>query len=162
MKGKIIVSLIATALLTSLFAKAQVFSPKVSRDSAGILSAQLEALKANQKIQELKIKEFEEEQEVEKLRVKLLLANDMAKASATINIETAEKLKGTTDIKNQEKAAKQAKNDAEDAQKALDRFKKQIEKVELLRAQIQVEERKLTYKNTTVVFDHTKSKGTEQ
>ena len=100
------------------------------------------------------LKEFDEQQEVEKLRVKLMLANDIAKASTLKSTESAEKLKGTTDIKTQERAAKQAKTDTEDAQKVSERFKKQIEKVELLRGQIQMEERKLTYKKPIVLFDH--------
>lgn len=153
MKINIPVILIVIAV-SALSVKAQEFNPKVSRDSAGILSAQLEALKASQKVQELKLKEFDEQQEVEKLRVKLMLANDVAKASAAKSTETADKLKGTTDIKTQEKAAKQARNDAEDSQKALERFKKQIEKVELLRGQIQMEERKMTYKKPVIVFEN--------
>jgi hypothetical protein len=152
---KINITVILIVISISAFSvKAQEFNPKVSRDSVGILSAQIEALKASQKVQELKLKEFDEQQEVEKLRVKLMLANDIAKASTLKSTEIAEKLKGTTDIKTQERAAKQAKTDTEDAQKVSERFKKQIEKVELLRGQIQMEERKLTYKKPIVLFDH--------
>lgn len=146
---------IAVAVLFSISAKAQTYTPKVSKDSVGMLNARLEALKASAKVQELKIKESEEEDEVEKLRIKLLEANANAKNSAAQNSNLSEKLKSAgVDSKAIEKAAKKAKNDTADAQRALERYNKQIQKVEDIRTQIQGEERKLTYKKPLLVYDY--------
>lgn len=145
----------APAILFTLTTKAQTYTPKVSKDSLGILNARLEALKVSAKVQELKIKESEEEDEVEKLRIKLLEANANAKNSATLNSNLSEKLKSAAvDSKAIEKAAKKAKNDTADAQRALERYNKQIQKVENIRTQIQEEERKLTYKKPLIVYDY--------
>lgn len=152
MKAKFILTLALVATTSIARVKAQEFNFKVSRDSVGVLTAQLEALKASQKVQELKLKEFEEEQNVEKLRVKLLVAKDIANVSAAKITQKQDSLKSTSDIKAQEKINKQAKSDAEDAQRALERFVKQVEKVEAPRLQIQAEERKLTYKKPFVDF----------
>lgn len=152
MKTKFILTLAVVATISIATVKAQEFNFKVSRDSVGVLTAQLEALKSSQKVQELKLKEFEEEQNVEKLRVKLLVAKDVASVSAAKITQKQDSLKSTIDIKAQEKINKQAKSDAEDAQKALERFVKQVEKVEALRLQIQAEERKLTFKKPFVDF----------
>lgn len=146
---------IATAVLGVSTASAQVYNAKVSKDSVGVLTGRLEALKISQKIQELKIDEAKEEAEVEKLRVKLLEANDKAKESAAKSSGHVSKT-GSTDInvKETEKLAKKAKNDMEDSQKALDRFNKQIRAVEKVRTEIQTEERKAGYKKPTVIFNH--------
>ena len=45
--------------------KAQSYTPKVSKDSVGVLVARQDALKASMKVQELKLKEAEEEADVE-------------------------------------------------------------------------------------------------
>jgi septal ring factor EnvC (AmiA/AmiB activator) len=84
-----------------------------------------------------------------------LEANANAKSSAAQNSSLSEKLK-TADIdsKTMEKAAKRTKNDTADAQKALERYNKQIQKVEDIRTQIQGEERKLTYKKPLIVYDY--------
>ena len=96
---------------------------------------------------EMKIKESEEEEEVEKLRLKLMEANGKMKVSAEKTSAHGSKTgKGAeVDLKAMEKLSKQAKNDSEDAIKALDRFNKQIAKVEKLRLEIQAEERKIGY-----------------
>ena len=142
-------------LLFTLGVNAQTYAPKVSKDSLGILNARLAALKTSIKVQELKIKESEEEDEVEKLRIKLLEANGNAKNSAEQNSNLSEKLKSATvDSKAIEKTAKKAKNDTADAQKALERYNKQIQKVEEIRIQIQEEERKLTYKKPLIIYDY--------
>lgn len=145
--------LIGVSYTTTL--TAQEYKPKVSKDSVGVLNARIEALKASAKVQELKIKEAEEETDVEKLRLKLLEANDVAKISAAQNNELTEKLKsGAVDAKSAEKIVKKAKTDASDAQKALDRYNKQIAKVEEVRTQIQIEERKLTYKKPQIIYGY--------
>ena len=145
----------AIVILFTLSVKSQTYTPKVSKDSLSILNVRLDVLKASAKVQELKIKESEEEDEVEKLRVKLLEANANAKNSATQNSNLSEKLKSASvDSKTIEKAAKKAKNDTADAQRALERYNKQIQKVEDIRTQIQGEERKLTYKKPLIVYDY--------
>lgn len=142
-------------LFVSNFVSAQTYTPKVSRDSLSILNGRLEALKASAKVQELKIKEAAEEVDIEKLRLKLLEANDVAKFSAEQNKDIAEKIKsGALDAKGAEKLAKKVKSDLSDAVKALDRFNKQIEKVEDIRNQILTEERKLTYKKPLVIYNY--------
>lgn len=145
----------AVAISFSLSTKAQTYTPKVSKDSVGILNARLEALKVSAKLQELKIKEAEEEGEVENLRIKLLEANADAKKSAMQNSNLSEKLKSATiDSKTIGKAAKKAKSDTADAQRALERYNKQIKRVEDIRIQIQDAERKLTYKKPFIVYDY--------
>lgn len=155
MRKNYVVLVITITLLYSLTAKAQNYSAKVSRDSVGILNARMDALKASIKVQELKLKEFEEEVAVEKLRLKLLEANGNAKESAIQHNDLTEKLKsGGVDAKTSEKVAKKAKNDMLDAQKALERFNKQIEKVESVRNEIKTEERKLLYKKPVILYNY--------
>ncbi|WAC42358.1 hypothetical protein [Pedobacter sp. SL55] len=155
MKKNFFYLLLAFVTLNVINAKAQVYVAKVSKDSVSILTSRLEALKASQKIQELKIDEAKEEAEVEKLRVKLLEANDKAKDAADKSNKTTQKLDGgTVDAKEMEKLAKKAKNALEDSQKALDRYNKQIGVVEKIRVDIQTEERKAGYKKPAIVFVH--------
>jgi len=154
MKKYIYLSL-AAAVLGISSAKAQVYVAKVSKDSLGILTNRLEALKINQKIQELKIEEAEEEVEVEKLRIKLLDANDRAKESAAKNSSSSSKTgNGDVNLKELEKLTKKAKSDMGDSQKALERFNKQISAVEKIRAKILEEERKAGYKKPSIVFSY--------
>lgn len=155
MNKKYIYLLAAFALVGVVPSKAQVYVAKVSKDSVAILKDRLEALKVSQKIQELKMKEADEEAEVEKLRVKLLDANDRAKESAAKNSKyTAKTGSGEVDTKETDKMAKKAKNDMQDSQKALERYNKQIKVVEKLREQIQTEERKAGYKKPTILFGY--------
>lgn len=130
---------------------AQTFAPNVSKDSVGVLTARQESLKASMKVQELKIKEAEYEAEVEKLRLKLLEANGNAKEFAAQN---SNQQSNTGDAKAMEKLAKKAKNAAADAKKALSRYEKQLEKVDELRNEIRVEERKLTYKKPIIIYSY--------
>lgn len=155
MKKRFFYLLLTFAVVNVAKSKAQVYVAKVSKDSVGVLTSRMEALKASQKIQELKIEEAKEEAEVEKLRVKLLEANDKAKESAAKSSGHISKT-GSSDIniKETEKLAKKAKNDMEDSQKALDRFNKQIRAVEKIRAEIQTEERKAGYKKPVVNFNY--------
>ncbi|RYG20149.1 MAG: hypothetical protein EOO07_05425 [Chitinophagaceae bacterium] len=154
MKKHIYLSL-AAAILGISTVKAQTYVAKVSKDSVGILTNRLEALKISQKIQELKIEEAKEETEVEKLRVKLLDANDKAKESAAkSSSHTSQSGSAGLNLKELEKLAKKAKNDMSDSQKALERFNKQIGTVEKIRAEIQVEERKANYKKPTIIFTY--------
>lgn len=132
--------------------KAQDYLTQVSKDSLAVLNGRIDALKAIQKVQELKVDESKEEDEVEKLRIKLLEANDKAKKSAELNSKHAEKLIKGVDVKQTAKLAKSAKSDMESSQKALDRYRKQIDKVEKLRQKIKTEEQKLGYKKPNIIF----------
>ncbi|WP_421938345.1 hypothetical protein [Pedobacter sp.] len=143
-------------LLLSCFSVfAQTYTPQVSKDSLGVLTARVKILKMNIDLLEMKIKESEEEEEVEKLRLKLMEANGKMKVSAEKTSAHGSKTgKGAeVDLKAMEKLSKQAKNDSEDAIKALDRFNKQIAKVEKLRLEIQAEERKIGYVKPWVAFN---------
>jgi LPS O-antigen subunit length determinant protein (WzzB/FepE family) len=140
------------SIIATVPAMAQSYSAKVSKDSVGILTNRVEVLKTSIKLLELKIKEADEEAEVEKLRLKLLEANDKSKESASKKNDQFKK--ETLDAKTLEKLGKAAKNDAGDAQKANDKFSKQIAKVEDIRTQIQGEERKLGYKKPQIIYDY--------
>ena len=136
------------------YAQAQNYVSQISKDSLSILNDRIEALKTSQKVYELKVEEAKEENEVEKLRVKLLEANDNAKQSASKNSKHTEKLIKGVNPKETAKLAKTARSDMENAQKALDRYNKQINKVEKLREKIKSEEQKLSYKKPTITFNH--------
>ena len=141
-------------VFASIPAIAQTYNPKVSKDSLSILTNRVDVLKMNIKVLELKIKESEEETDVEKLRLKLLEANGNAKSSSESHSANINKSGSMIDQKAAEKLAKRAKSDADDAQKALERYNKQIAKVEDIRTQIQGEERKLGYKKPHIVYDY--------
>lgn len=139
----------------NLASKAQTYTPKVSKDSLGVLFGRLEILKASLKLNELKIKEAEEEADVEKLRLKLLDANNAASESNAQELDATDKLNaGKMDIKAAEKIKKRAITNNSNATKALERFNKQIEKVEDIRTQIMGEERKLAYKKPAVIYNY--------
>lgn len=151
MKGILFLNLL---LLFSLSLLAQTYTPKVSRDSLGVLNSRVSVLKINMEVLEMKIKESEEEMEVEKLRLKLMETNGDAKVSAERSSANSAKT-GTgeaVDLKAMQKLSKKAKSDSDDAIKALERFNKQISKVEKLRMEIQAEERKLSYLKPWVAF----------
>ncbi|GGI22271.1 hypothetical protein [Pedobacter mendelii] len=135
---------------------AQTYMSRVSKDSVSILSTRVEVLKAGIKLLELKINEAKEEEEVEKLRLKLLEANGYAKSSAEqVSNSNNKTISGSSiDLKAMEKLSKKAKISSDDAQKALDRFNKQISRVEDIRTEIQGEERKLGYKKPKIVYDY--------
>lgn len=130
---------------------AQTFTPNVSKDSLGVITTRIESLKASIKVQELKVKEAEYEADVEKLRVKLLEANDNAKESTAQNSKNQNSV---SDAKAIEKLAKKAKNDTSDAKKALERYQKMLEKVDDLRSEIKTEERKLSYKKPFIIYNY--------
>ncbi|MES2416795.1 MAG: hypothetical protein V4541_01340 [Bacteroidota bacterium] len=145
--------LMATAVLCSGIVNAQTYTANVSKDSLKVLNARLSVLKANIKLMDLKIKESEEEAQVEKLGAKLLKANANAKESAIKNSDMAKKIKASTiDAKQVEKIAKNAKDDMIDAQKALDRYHKQIKNVGEIRSEIKAEESKLEGKKPLIIY----------
>jgi len=142
--------------VVSVAAMGQTYSPKVSKDSLGILNGKVDVVKMHIKILELKIKEAEEETNVEKLRLKLMEIKGNAKESADKASRNMDKTDAgsSVDLKSIAKLSKKAKSDQDDAQKALERYNKQISKVEDIRTQIQGEERKLSYKKPQVVYDY--------
>ncbi|MES2650433.1 MAG: hypothetical protein V4663_01770 [Bacteroidota bacterium] len=155
MNTKFTYLIIAFALLLTNSANAQSYTPNVSKDSLTVLKDRGTALKASLKIHELKIKESEEETDVEKLRIKLLKANEKAKASAAENNEVSKKLStGSLDSKTIQKIAQRAKDDMSDSQKALDSYHKQIRRVESIRSEIRIEEGKVSNKKPTLIFNH--------
>ncbi|WP_421946155.1 hypothetical protein [Pedobacter sp.] len=143
-------------VITSKVTMAQTYKANVSQDSVKILNTRIELLKINIKILELKVKESEEEEAVEKLRLKLLDANGKAKASAEeSNTYSNKTVSGSTiDMKSMDKMSKKVKGDAIEARKALERFNKQVARVEDVRSQIKTEERKLGYRKPTIVFSY--------
>ncbi|TDG35191.1 hypothetical protein EZJ43_14935 [Pedobacter changchengzhani] len=149
---KVILSILVMGATAPLMA--QTYTPYVSKDSVGILNTRIDVLKASIKLQELKIKESEEEADVEKLRLKLLEANGNARTSSEKSSRSSNRTDGgsSIDLKEMAKLAKRAKNDADDADKALDRFNKQIKKVDDIRNEIQSEERKIGYKKPLIMF----------
>lgn len=140
----------------SISAMAQTYSPKVSKDSLSTLSEKVDVLKQHMKVLELKIKEAEEETNVEKLRLKLLEIKGNAKESADKASRNIDKTDAgsSVDLKSMAKLSKKAKSDADESQKALSRYNKQISKVEDIRTQIQGAERKLGYKKPQLVYDY--------
>lgn len=147
---------ICVMFVVSVAAMGQTYSPKVSKDSLGILNGKVDVVKMHIKILELKIKEAEEETNVEKLRLKLMEIKGNAKESADKASRNMDKTDAgsSVDLKSIAKLSKKAKSDQDDAQKALERYNKQISKVEDIRTQIQGEERKLSYKKPQVVYDY--------
>lgn len=153
MKTKLTYLMVAIALLFATAVKAQNYTPNVSKDSLGILKDRATILKASLKLHELKIKESEEESDVEKLRIKLLTANARAKESAAQNSDVSKKI-ASVDAKAIEKAAKKAKDDMENSQKALDSYNKQIKRVESIRSDIRIEEAKLLGMKPLIIFNY--------
>lgn len=140
--------------LSSFKLSAQTYEAKVSKDSVNILNNRIEVLKASIKIHELKIEESDEETQVEKLRIKLLEANNEAKESSEKYSKFSNKTSGESslNLKEIQKLAKKSQTATDDAAKALDRFHKQIAKVEEIRTKITAEERKLGYKKPNLQF----------
>ncbi|MCY1525811.1 hypothetical protein D9M68_608060 [compost metagenome] len=152
MKRKIFYFIFILNGIIAGIANAQSYSPNVSKDSLGVLKERVTMLKAYLKLNELKIKESEEEADVEKLRIKLIAANAKAKESAAKNNDIGKKITAA-DAKEIEKVAKAAKSDMNDAQKALDSYNKQIKKVESIRSDIRIEEGKLNGRKPQINFD---------
>jgi len=153
MNARINYLIVAGIMLFGISLKAQTYTPNVSKDSLGILKDRVTILKTSLKLHELKIKESEEESDVEKLRVKLLAANARAKESAAKNSDASKKI-ATLDAKTIEKSAKNAKDDMADSQRALDSYNKQIKRVETIRSDIRFEEAKLSGMKPLVIFNY--------
>ncbi|WP_316831353.1 hypothetical protein [Pedobacter aquatilis] len=151
---KIILMLLGSAFAFPIMA--QTYTARVSKDSVNTLANRIELLKANIKLLEVKIDEAKEEAEVEKLRQKLLEANGNARVSAEQMSNQSNKTSSLSavDLKAIDKLSKKSKSDTNEAQKALERFNKQIAKVEDIRTQIQGEERKVGYKVPKLIYDY--------
>lgn len=148
--------LITLLVITCKITMAQTYKANVSQDSIKMLNTKIELLKTNKKIFELKVKESEEESEIEKLRLKLLEANVKAKASAQeTNTYSSKTVSGSTiDMKSMDKMSMKVKGDVIEARKALQRFNKQVSKVEDIRSQIKAEERKISYRKSAITFSY--------
>ncbi|MGY3052637.1 hypothetical protein ACVWYG_000833 [Pedobacter sp. UYEF25] len=145
---------VLVAILAGSAASAQTYTPKVSTDSLKIILTKIEVLKQHIKVLELKGKEADEETLVEKLRINLLEANGEAKVSLEKREENTNRSSGIDDQTKVKKLAISAERAAINAKKALDRFNKQVKKVEDLRAEIISEVRKLSYKKPSIVYEY--------
>ena len=155
MNIKLIYIMVAISYLSTTTVKSQSYTPKVSKDSLSVLKNRVIILKANLKIHELKIKEVEEEINVEKFRIRLIAANAKAKASAIKNSDLSKKIgSGALDAKAIERSAKKAKDDMATSQSALASFKKQIKRVEAIRSVIRIEEGKINSKKPRITFSN--------
>jgi len=143
----------ALFLFLSPAVRAQSYTPNVSKDSLNVLKQRESMLKAHLKLNDLKIKESDEEAEVEKLRLKLIGANARAKESAAKNNDIGKKIGASATAKEIEKIAKEAKNDMNDAQKALEAYNKQLKRVDDIRSNIRVEEEKLQALQPRLLFE---------
>ena len=153
MNIKLIYIMVAISFLSATTVKSQSYTPNVPKDSLSVLKDRVLILKANLKIYELKIKEAEEETNVEKLRVRLIAANAKAKESATQNSDLSKKIgSGTLDAKAIERSARKAKNDMANSQSALESFNKQIKRVETIRSDIRIEEGKMNSIKPLIIF----------
>jgi hypothetical protein len=133
---------------------AQDYKARVSKDSVTILSARVEVLKSAVKLNQLKLSEAEQEADIEKQKLKILDLTSTEKESSKEYARLSEALKEgkETDIKKIEKISKKASNNAKDVKNALDRLKKQIDKVEETRTEIQTEEGKLANRSPLIIY----------
>lgn len=133
---------------------AQNYNARISRDSLSVLQARMEVLKGAIKLHELKISEAELEADIEKQKLKVVDLNGSEKAAAEESSRLSDALKAgkETDIKKVEKMSKKATNSAKDVKNALEKLRRQVDKIEELRTEIQTEERKLANRNPLVVY----------
>lgn len=149
------------ALLFCLLAStvsAQNYKARISRDSVAVLQSRLEVLKYAIKLNELKLYEAEQEADIQKQKLRIVELNDSEKAAATESSRLSEALKAgrETDIKKVEKMSKKASNSAKDVKNATEKLRKQIDRVEELRAVIQTEERKLANRSPLIIYSNNK------
>lgn len=133
---------------------AQNYNAKISRDSLSVLQARMEVLKGAIKLNELKISEAELEADIEKQKLKVVDLNGSEKAAAEESSRLSDALKTgkETDIKKVEKMSKKATNSAKDVKNALEKLRKQIDRVEELRTEIQTEERKMGNRTPLIIY----------
>lgn len=133
---------------------AQNYVSKVSRDSVSILSARLEVLKMETRVNQLKLTEAKQEADIEKQKLKIIDLRGSDKDAARESARLADALKEgkETDMKKAEKMSRKASGTAKDLKNALERLQKQIDQVEETRAEIQTEERKLTSRNPIIIY----------
>ena len=149
---KLFISVLLCLIASSV--SAQNYNARISRDSLSVLQARMEVLKGAIKLHELKISEAELEADIEKQKLKVVDLNGSEKAAAEESSRLSDALKTgkETDIKKVEKMAKKATNSAKDVKNALEKLRRQIDKIEELRSEIQTEERKLANRNPLVIY----------
>ena len=140
--------------LTASTVSAQNYNSRISRDSVAVLQSRMEVLKGAIKLNELKLSEAELEADIEKQKLKIVDLNGSEKAAAEESSRLSDALKTgkETDIKKVEKMSRKATNSAKDVKNALEKLRKQIDKIEELRTEIQTEERKLSNRNPLIIY----------
>ena len=140
--------------LTASTVSAQNYNSRISRDSVAVLQSRMEVLKGAIKLNELKLSEAELEADIEKQKLKIVDLNGSEKAAAEESSRLSDALKTgkETDIKKVEKMSRKSTNSAKDVKNALEKLRKQIDKIEELRTEIQTEERKLSNRNPLIIY----------
>lgn len=133
---------------------AQNYNARISRDSMAVLQARMDVLKSAIKLNELKLSEAELETDIEKQKLKVVDLNGSEKAASEESSRLSDALKTgkETDIKKVEKMSKKATNSAKDVKNGLEKLRRQIDKIEELRTEIQTEERKLSNRNPLIIY----------
>ena len=133
---------------------AQDYTSKVSRDSVAVLNSRIDILKSAIRLNELKLSEASQEADIQKQKLKIIDLRGSEKDALKESKRLSEALEsGTeTDIKKAEKMSKRATSSAKNLSNAVDKLRKQIDKVEDIRTQIQTEERKLTSRSPNITY----------
>ena len=133
---------------------AQDYVSKVSRDSVAVLTARIEILKSSIKLNELKLSEASQENDIQKQKLKIIELKGSGKDFDKESKRLSDALEnGTeTDVKKVEKMSKKATSSAKSLSNAVNKLSRQIEKVEEIRSEIQKEERKLANKSPIIIY----------
>ena len=133
---------------------AQDYTSKVSRDSVAVLNSRIDILKSCIRLIELKLSEASQEADIQKQKLKIIDLKGSEKDAVKESKRLSEALESGTeiDIKKAEKMSKRATSSAKNLSKAVDKLRRQIDKVEDIRTEIQTEERKLTSKSPNIIY----------
>ena len=133
---------------------AQDYTSKVSRDSVAVLNSRIDILKSSIRLIELKLSEASQEADIQKQKLKIIDLKGSEKDAVKESKRLSEALESGTeiDIKKAEKMSKRATSSAKNLSKAVDKLRRQIDKVEDIRTEIQTEERKLTSKSPNIIY----------
>ena len=133
---------------------AQDYTSKVSRDSVAVLNSRIDILKSAIRLNELKLSEASQEADIQKQKLKIIDLRGSEKDALKESKRLSEALESGTevDIKKAEKMSKRATASAKNLSKAVDKLRRQIDKVEDIRTQIQTEERKLTSRSPNIIY----------
>lgn len=151
-KFKYLLTAIFCLGISSLYA--QNYVAKVSRDSLAVLNSRTEVLKMAGKLNQLKLSEAKQEEDIEKQKLKIIDLRGSDKDAAKESQRLADALKEgkETDMKKAEKMSRKASGTAKDLKNALERLQKQIDQVEETRTIIQTEERKLSSRSPVIIY----------